>query len=106
MAAGADVTEFVKDPDEMKKMLGTTFREILAQRNITDDQLKELLNEYMLRLRAEDRAPRHHSAEKILFIQLKRDDMTWEIFCKGLEVIKAEVFTLSTLVTFEEESHE
>lgn len=76
------------NPD-CRKLLGPLFWNIVLQRNITNEQLKEMLQAYQKKLNSQGRVYKHWNIKNDLEAQLRREDMTWKIFCMGLEAIGA-----------------
>lgn len=87
------------NPD-CRNLLGPLFWNIVLQRNITAEQLKKMLSDYDTKLTNRGFACRHRNLKGDIETQLRREDMTWKIFCMGLEAIGAQDIELEVSVNF------
>lgn len=87
---------------ESRNLLGPLFWNVVLQRNISDEQLKKMLRAYEQVLRNRGVGTRHRNLDGDIYNQLKRGDMTWKIFCMGLEAIGAELIDVQLGVSFKE----
>lgn len=89
-----------KSLSECRALLGPLFWNIVHQRGITNERLKEMLRDYQKKLNSQGRVVKHWNIKNDIEAQLRREDMTWKIFCMGLEAIGATDIDLEFSVNF------